>query len=556
MAASDSSPNPEKRGLNVWIPFLLSLMVVIGMMIGMRLQTDTARTIQIIEPPISKRTETGRVEEVIRFIESKYVDDVDRDKLIDEAIVKLLDDLDPHSNFISSDQLRDVNEQLEGNFEGIGVEFMFIEDTIVVVTPLSGGPAESVGVMAGDKIVMIEDSIVAGVDLGIKGVVNLLRGEKGSDVNIGVTRGDNPDIQRITITRDEIPLHSVEVGYMLNNNTGYIRINRFSSTTYEEFMEHLGRMVNEEGLEHLVLDLRQNPGGYLKEATDLLSQLFEEKDQLLVYTEGRTVHRNDYKSTGRPVFDIDKVAVLIDEGSASASEIVAGAIQDWDRGVIIGRRSFGKGLVQEQYNLKKDAALRLTVARYYTPSGRSIQKAYTDRESYSADVASRFETGELLSADSIENSDTTRYFTSGNREVYGGGGITPDIFIPIDTTLFDDSYIQLRQHVPEFVYRMTQKMGESLDTYKEARLFAQTFKVSDSQLNEFLAFTQSKGVEAIPIAEWQKIREDIRLSIKARLARQIFQNEGFYQVWNRKDPAVQKALSALRLSNPLMAVGK
>ncbi|MEM8908004.1 MAG: S41 family peptidase [Bacteroidota bacterium] len=543
--------NPKK--INIWLPLLLSLTMVGGMFIGLKMQkAPLVQTDLSGQMPVINIAEPGKVEELIRYVEARYVDEVDREALIEKAIKKVLDELDPHSNYISASQLQDVNEQLEGNFEGIGIEFLMLDDTIMVVTPISGGPSEQAGILAGDKIIEIEDTIVAGVDLEVRDVINRLRGKQGTEVRVGIARSDEKELREFTITRDEIPINSVDVAYMLDRKTGYIKINRFSATTYKEFMEDLEDLVENEKMEDLVIDVRQNPGGYLQEATNILSQFFKDRNKLLVYTEGRSVNRNDYESTGRPFFDIGNIAVLIDEGSASASEILAGAIQDWDRGVIVGRRSFGKGLVQEQYNLKDGSALRLTVARYYTPSGRSIQKDYNDIEAYDNDVAERFESGELYSLDSIDVTDSTRYYTQKDgRVVYGGGGITPDIFVPLDTLQLNDYFLRLRPHVPQFVFRYLEKQT-GIPEYDDISDFDRQFEVSDELLTAFLKYGAEKGVKK-NAAALAKSKDLIELMIKARVARKYFGEKGHYYVWNNEDPVVKEAMKLLKFPNPLSA---
>ncbi len=539
--------NPKK--LKIWLPLLFSLVLVLGMLIGVNLkQPNVVASKEQI--PIIRTIEPGRVEELIRYVEAKYVDDINREELTEKAIGNLLNELDPHSNYISAKQLKEVNEQLDGNFEGIGIEFMILDDTILVVTPIPGGPSEAAGIRSGDRIVTIEDSIVAGKDVIVKDVVGMLRGSKGTDVNIGIVRGDKKEIKNFTITRDKIPLNSVDVGYMLDEKTGYIRISRFSATTYREFMEKIEDLVENNKMEDLVIDLRQNPGGYLQEATNILSQLFNEKGKLLVYTEGRTVKRNDYESTGKPFYSIGKIAVLIDEGSASASEIVAGAIQDWDRGVIIGRRSFGKGLVQEQYALKDGGALRLTIARYYTPSGRSIQKSYEDLDAYDHDVYDRRENGELYSLDSITIADTTQFFTlKEKRVVYGGGGIQPDIFIPLDTLYINDYYLKLRGEMPKYVFRMVEE--NKSDFNYNLNEFKSLYSVTDNALNDFLSFCESEGIKKEKVKNTKAFRDALRTAFKAYVAKQLFEDEGFFIIWNENDSSVQKALEVLKQPNPL-----
>ncbi|MEL7021130.1 MAG: S41 family peptidase [Bacteroidota bacterium] len=551
MHHSQANNNPKWY---IWMPLLLAMAAVMGILIGTKLPNNTPAIVvesdgqQEVTNPLGQ----GKIEELLRYIEAKYVDEVDRDALVDQAIDNIIQQLDPHSNYISASQLREVNEQLEGNFEGIGVEFLILDDTITVVAPLAGGPSETVGVLAGDKIVEIEDSLIVGADITNRAVIDRLRGERGTDVTIGVLRGSEAQIRDFTITRDKIPMHSVDAGFMLNKQTGYIKINRFSATTYEEFMQQLEDLSENHGLRHLLIDVRRNPGGYLQQATNILSQLFREKDKLMVYTEGRTVSRNDYETTGRNFFTVEKIGVLVDEGSASASEILAGAIQDHDRGIVVGRRSFGKGLVQEQYNLKDGSALRLTVARYYTPSGRSIQKPYDDDEAYDRDVVERYESGELLEESKTPIADSTEFYTlNEKRVVYGGGGIQPDIFVPLDTIAMNDYYLDLRQYVPAFVFPY---MQEKRAEYEQMTLadFKQNFDVERDVLPAFLDFAYAKGITRDP-AQLTLVRSEIKRFLKARIARFFYGEEGFYAVWTEQDKVVNKALQALERDNSLRA---
>lgn len=544
----------QPKKINIWLPLLLALVMVSGMLIGNGMQKAPVIKISSNDKlELGSISESGRVEELIRYIDSRYVDDVDRDKLIEKAITNVLGDLDPHSNYISAKELKAVNEQLEGNFEGVGIEFLIVEDTIVVVAPIVGGPSEKAGILAGDKIVAIGDSAVAGQAFANTDVVKQLKGEKGTKVKVGVLRGKNKEVLHFDITRDQIPLNSLEVAYMLDEKTGYVKLNRFSSTTYQEFMASIEDLVDNEQMEDLVLDLRQNPGGYLMEATKMLSQLVEDTDKLIVYTEGRTTKRNEYKTTGKTFYKIGKVAILIDEGSASASEIVAGAIQDWDRGVIVGRRSFGKGLVQEQYDLKDGSALRLTVARYFTPSGRCIQKSYDDLSAYDDDVVKRFNSGELLNGDSLvrTDSDTTAFYTEDGRVVYGGGGISPDFFVPIDTSTYDDYYLQLKALSSQFVYRYASDHPVAFK-YENLNTFKSKFRVDDKILEAFKTYATENDItyDADGFTE-SKFR--ISQLLKARFARQLFRDKGFYSVWNEIDPVVIKAMDLLKEENPLSA---
>lgn len=543
----NQQPRSFSNRLNVWLPLIFAMVLVAGMLIGMRLQSETPTI--VVDAQGNNTQEGGKLEEILRYIDAKYVDNVSRDKLVDEAIHDILKQLDPHSNYIPSDHLQEVNEQLEGNFDGIGVEFLILEDTVVVVAPLSGGPAEDAGILASDKIIYVEDSLIAGVGTTSAGIVDLLRGERGSKVKISILRGSESKLRQFTLTRDEIPMHSIDVAYMLDHKTGYIKVNRFSATTYEEFMKGLEKLVEKQGMKDLIIDLRQNPGGYLQQATNMLSQLFKDKGKLLVYTEGRSVHRSDYETTGRTFYEINNIAVLIDEGSASASEIMAGALQDHDRAYILGRRSFGKGLVQEQYDLRDGSALRLTVARYFTPSGRSIQKSYADKDAYESDVWDRFESGELYSEDQVDIADTTKYYTSNGRVVYGGGGIMPDVFVPIDTVVLNEYYMQLRQHVPQFTYRYVTGNRKKIE-YNSLEQFKRNFNITDQILNAFLDYATTQKVPK-DTKQLAAIKPELKRYMKARFARQLFDDESFYKIWNEQDPVVRKALQTIRKSNPI-----
>lgn len=548
----NNTDNNRPSGIQIWTPLFLGLAVVAGMFLGMRMN-NSAPSIQrmtAIDTP-SSAVGQGRVEEIIRYIEAKYVDGVDTDEMVNEAIQSLISDLDPHSNYIPAKELKEINEQLEGSFDGIGIEYMILDDTIVVVTPLSGGPSEAAGIQVGDKVLTIEDSLVAGVNIDNFGIMTQLRGEAGTDVKVTIKRNNESEPVAYTITRAKIPNSSVDVSYMLEDDIGYIKVNRFSAQTYEEFMAGIEKLAGE-GMKNIVIDLRHNPGGYLQEATQMLSQLFKEKGMLLVYTEGDHVSRSDYDTTGRPFFDIDQIAVLIDEGSASASEIVAGAIQDHDRGWIIGRRSFGKGLVQEQYTLKDGSALRLTVARYYTPSGRSIQKDYGDREGYDSDVFNRYETGELLSADSISMADSLEYFTDLGRKVYGGGGIVPEIFVPLDTITMDSDYIRLRQFVPQFVFRYKDANATTF-AEQDFEIFNDSFRQDGNVWNEFLEYAAERGEEYMEQnkKDYQVTRE-LQRFMKARLAKLLYGDTEMYSVLNEGDDMVKEALEVLRARKPVV----
>jgi len=487
------------------------------------------------------------LDEILKYVDAKYVDSVNTELLRREAIEHLLSKLDPHSVYISPDELKAVEEDMSGGFEGIGIEFLMVDDTMHVITPISGGPAESAGILAGDKVVSINDTAIAGVKIDNGTIFRKLRGKKGTSVKVGILRGKEKLPQYFNLTRAVIPVQSVDVAYMLDDKTGYIRVNRFTERTNQEFMEGLTNLAENRGLQHLVLDLRGNPGGYLEEATDILSQVFPE-GKLLVYTQGRSENKREYKSNGRARFNIQQVAVLIDEGSASASEIVAGAIQDWDRGWVIGRRSYGKGLVQEQYPLSNGGGIRLTVARYYTPSGRCIQRDYKSDSDYEDDPERRLKNGELTDPSRIHQPDSTKYYTGQGRIVFGGGGITPDIFIPIDTVLASNSYQSVRVHIPAFVARWKEENAASLPA--DENQFVSDWKVTGDMLEALFALCEKEGVKRADIRSG-KYNQELETDIKARIARIKYGDTALYKVLNSEDPAVGKALEMISSGTPV-----
>lgn len=538
------NPRPTNGRIFIWLPFLLSAVLAAGILTGMRLQSAAPPLVINGEPGADPSAPAGygKLEELLRYVEAKYVDEVDREKLVDEAIESILQQLDPHSNYIPSDQVEIVEEHMEGSFSGIGVEFLIMEDTLTVIAPLGGGPAEKAGIMAGDQIIGVGDSIIAGKKLVNKDITGLLRGEIGTKVQLLIQRGSGKPF-KVNVVRDKIPMHSMDAALMLTEKTGYIRLNRFSATTHDEFMKALEKLHTKQSLEHLVIDLRQNPGGYLQQAINILSQLFPAKGVPLVHTQGRAVSRTDYESAGRVLFPVKEIVVLIDEGSASASEILAGALQDQDRAAIVGRRSFGKGLVQEQYELRDGSALRLTVARYYTPSGRSIQKPYDNLSDYDQETEDRLESGELTASKATLPADSVKYYTSKGRVVFGGGGITPDYYVPLDTALVNDYYLRLRPHLQPFVFNYSQKNKAALAGLK-LKEFKNTFIIKDQMLNDFIAYAAGKGV-AKEVQQLPLIAPELRRQLKAQLARTLFQDEGYFAVLTAEDPMVKKALSVI-----------
>lgn len=482
-------------------------------------------------------------------IERFYVDEVDGEELVEDAIKAMLKDLDPHSTYFSAEDLKKANEPLEGKFEGIGIQFNILRDTIVVVSPIAGGPSEKLGIRSGDKIVKIEDEVVAGVGFTNKDVADNLRGPKGSKVTISIQRNGVDKLIDYEITRDKIPIYSVDASYLIEDQIGYIKLNRFAATSMNEIEQAYDSLENA-GLEHLILDLRGNGGGYLKTAIEL-SDMFLDKGKLIVYTEGRAFPRTETFSTSGGKFEKGKLVVLVDEGSASASEIVSGAVQDWDRGIIIGRRTFGKGLVQKPLPLPDGSAVRLTVSRYYTPSGRCIQRPYEDgdKKSYYKDLSDRYESGELISADSIDLPDSLAFTTLKNeRTVYGGGGIMPDIFVPLDTTKGSTYYTKLvRKGIfNEFTLSYLDNHRKTLRTeYGSSGEFAERFELNDALLEEFFTYASDQGIEKND-NDIITSKDLIYSSLKGMLARGIWNTGAYYEVVNQEDVVIQKAIGIIQ----------
>jgi carboxyl-terminal processing protease len=534
----------------VWLPLLLAAMLGLGVLFGLQMRQQTRKSVVLLSDPDNKSQTNhnmGKVEEILRFVDARYLEGVDLSELEDAAIEGLLKKLDPHSSYIPRTRIQGVKESLQGNFEGIGVEFYMLDDTILIVGVVPGGPSDKAGVRIGDRFLRVNDSLVAGVKLKNKDVIERLKGEAGSTVKVQVLHRNEKKSAMVSITRGQIPMKSVETFFMLDEKTGYIKVSRFSGQTFEEFMKALEELTQKKGMKDLVIDLRSNPGGYLNEATDILNQLFEDK-RLLVYTEGRSYKRKEYKSNGKAYFKVGKVAVLMNEGSASASEILAGAIQDNDRGLVVGRRSFGKGLVQEQYDLSDSSALRLTVARYYTPSGRLIQRPYEagkDAE-YDGESDNRYYSGELLHRDSIKVSDSTEYKTVGGRLVFGGGGIIPDIFVPIDTITYNSYFLNLNVHISPFTYRFMDANYKQFASYKDANAFAENYQVTEAMLNDFYKYATTKGELSKNDPLWVLSKEQVALRIKAQIGQQLFRDEGFYRCLSKKDKDLKRALEELK----------
>jgi len=538
----------ENKKYNYLLPLVLALVLMVGMQVGFKLRETTWN-----KRPINSDNTFSKLDEILNLINVKYVDSVDAKGILNKALDQFLVDLDPHSFYIPQSELKGINESLEGKFEGIGIEFYIANDTILVVTPISGGPSEALGILSGDKIISINDSSVAGIGVTNNLVVKKLRGDKGTKVKISVLRKNQPEPLEFVITRDQIPLLSVDVGYMVDSVTGYIKINRFAEKTYEEFKVQMNKLLAA-NMKNLILDLRQNPGGYLTAAT-LIADEFIDENKLLVYTEGKAYKRNDYLAKNSGKFESGNLVVMIDEGSASASEILAGALQDWDRAIIIGRRSFGKGLVQEQYELHDGSALRLTVARYYTPSGRSIQKPYNDgSDAYYDEVSERFDAGEFGTNGSLNKVDTIRkFYTAKKRVVYGGGGIIPDVFVPVDTSYNLEYFFLVRSFVPEFIYNYYSDNQSLFMQYKESDYFRTNFEVTDNLYNRFLDYSVKQGLKKND-KELSLISPRIKTLMKAYLAKQMWKDDGFYPVMNTIDNTFLEAYKIVQNPNSHLAL--
>lgn len=477
---------------------------------------------------------------ILNYIDNEYVDKVNIDTLTETAIPVIIEKLDPHSVYIPARDLQAYNEPLVGNFSGIGIQFNMNEDTVAVINTIPNGPSEVVGLRAGDRIITVDDIMVAGMKMDTDSIVRMLRGPKGTTVKVSVIRRGEKKPLDFVITRDEIPLHSVDVAYMLSNETGYIKISSFSQTTFREFVESVSRLHNL-GMKSVIIDLRGNGGGVMEAATSIADQ-FLETNKLIVYTEGKARPRQDVYSSSRGLCHDDKVLILIDEFSASASEILAGAIQDNDRGVIVGRRSFGKGLVQEQVEFRDGSALRLTIARYYTPTGRSIQKPYgSDHMDYYHDLNQRFDNGEFVSMDSIHFADSLKYTTPEGKTVYGGGGIMPDVFIPIDTMGITDYFTQVRNLglIYRFAFDYTDQFRESMKDLQTAAEINAWLEKSD-YLKRFVKFAADKGVPFNP-AQFRESQKIISTQIKAYIARNLIDNEGFFPIIRQIDNTLLEA---------------
>lgn len=539
------------------LPTLTVAGVVIGIIIGMAL-SQKANAQRIIYQNGTWQLEQSKVDRLLQLMESAYVDELNIDSITDEAMTDLVHKLDPHSSYIPKEDLEMVNSELAGSFSGIGVQFSIQQDTVRIVAVIAGGPSEGVGVLAGDKLITVDDSVFTGKKINNEKVMRTLRGEKGTQVKLGVLRSGMNEPLYFTVTRGDIPVTSVDAKFIIESDKGtkdkgqkigFIRVNKFGETTYKEFISALADL-SAKGATRFIVDLRENSGGYMEQAIRMANEFLHRGD-LIVYSEGRAYPRYEANANGSGRFKEVPLVVLIDNFSASASEIFAGAMQDHDRAIIVGRRSFGKGLVQQQMPFDDGSAVRLTVARYYTPSGRCIQKPYVlgDQEDYEKDLLDRFEHGEFYSADSIHFADTTIYYTKGGRKMYGGGGIMPDVFVGRDTTLNTPWYNRCVNlaYTYQFAYQYTDRHRKELSKFKDWQSL-EKYLLKQNVLRDFVKFAEDKGVEPNE-AEIQKSRPLMTRLLNAYIVRNILGDEGFFPLFERDDEITKAAVEQLTQSN-------
>ncbi|MBQ7438812.1 MAG: S41 family peptidase [Paludibacteraceae bacterium] len=539
------------------LPTLTVLGVVLGIIIGMAL-SQKANAQRIIYQNGTWQLEQSKVDRLLQLMQTAYVDELNIDSITDEAMTDLVHKLDPHSSYIPKEDLEMVNSELAGSFSGIGVQFSIQQDTVRIVAVIAGGPCEGVGVLAGDKLITVDDSVFTGKKINNEKVMRTLRGEKGTQVKLGVLRSGMNEPLYFTVTRGDIPVTSVDAKFIIEpeaegqkskDKIGFIRVNKFGETTYKEFISALADLYAK-GATSYIVDLRENSGGYMEQAIRMANEFLHRGD-LIVYSEGRAYPRYEANANGSGRFKDVPLVVLIDNFSASASEIFAGAMQDNDRATIVGRRSFGKGLVQQQMPFDDGSAVRLTVARYYTPSGRCIQKPYTlgDQEDYEKDLLDRFEHGEFYSADSIHFADTTIYYTKGGRKMYGGGGIMPDVFVGRDTTLNTPWYNRCVNlaYTYQFAYQYTDRHRKELSKFKDWQSL-EKYLLKQNVLRDFVKFAEDKGVEPNE-AEIQKSRPLMTRLLNAYIVRNILGDEGFFPLFERDDEITKAAVEQLTQSD-------
>ena len=525
-----------------FVPLYYALVLACGIIIGYFFTFNS--NFSSSSSSLEDKNSNNKINNLIEYINEQYVDTINRKQLENKTITSMLKSLDPHSDFIPAEELTAVNEPLEGNFDGIGVEFNIIEDTIRVVNPIIDGPSEKIGIKSGDKLIKVNGKTVAGIKITNKQVFEKLRGKSGSEVNVSLMRSGINKALDYKIIRGQIPIYSIDIAYIVKPTIGYIKISRFASTTYDEFIKAFN-MLNKKGMTKMILDLRGNGGGFLNTAVSLADEFLINGLQI-VYTQGKAHPKKIYSATSRGGFEKNKLVVLIDEGSASASEIVAGALQDNDRATIIGRRSFGKGLVQDQIDLPDGSAIRLTIARYYTPTGRCIQKPYNKTiDDYNNEEYDRYENGELYHADSIKTDKTKQYKTPEGKTVYGGGGIMPDIFIPLDTVKYNPLINKLFNYgvLNSFAFEYTDyNRVLFLKKYKTAQEFISNFKLGEPEIDAFKKYLITKKITNIFFTGKEKGFNQI---LKALIGRNLFDKDAYYPILNENDTAILKAVEIL-----------
>lgn len=529
------------KKLKVWLPLIFSIVLIAGMYFGFKLRENTPSGKSFL-----KIDRKSSMQEILDLINYRYVDSVKLDSLQNNAINEMMNELDPHSAYIPANFLQEVNDDMAGNFGGIGVEFSIFSDTVNIVHVIANGPSDKAGLQIGDRIIKVNTENIAGISISNDDVKKKMRGKRGTDVNVSVFR--NGEIKQFKITRGNIPLPSLDASYLLNNSTGYIRLSKFSETSYEEFMKAF-EDLNKSNIQNLVLDLRGNGGGLLNEAVDIADEFLSD-NRLVVFTEGLNMKRREFNCKRPGLFEEGKLVVLVDELSASASEVLAGALQDWDRATIIGRRTFGKGLVQEQYDLSDGSAIRLTVARYYTPVGRSIQRSYVKgKKIYMDELIERYENGEMIHGDSVKSENGKLFETKlKKRKVYGGGGITPDIFVAVDTGTIDKKIVRLFTDgsLNTFLYNYYMQERIEISKFKSAGDFATNYNDLEKAWRALIDFTATTNKELKNISASSK--DYLLLRIKGQLARYHWRNGGYYEVMNSFDPMIKKAVEELSIT--------
>ena len=525
------------KKLKVWLPLLFAIVMIVGMLIGFRLREN------INTKDFFKTSKLNRVQEVMDLVNMKYVDPVNIDSLGDDGIQGMIAHLDPHSYFIPASDREEMNEDLQGNFEGIGIEFQIFNDTVNVINVLASGPSDKAGLQVGDKFLKVNDSVVAGNGISSERIKKLLKGPDASSVMVTILR--NRQVKQFPVARGSIPLPAIDAAYMINKETGYIRINKFSRTTYREFMQSVEKM-QQQGLQKLIFDLRGNGGGIVDQAVDIADEFLDD-DKLIVYTEGAKSPRKEYRAQKPGLFEKGKLILLVDEGTASASEILTGALQDWDRAIIMGRRTFGKGLVQEPLQLSDGSELRLTVARYYTPLGRSIQKPYNkeDHEEYNEEVIKRFHNGEVLHGDTTANHAGRIFKTKAGRIVYGGGGITPDIFVGFDTSVLSKNVtaLYLSGSLNLFVYNYYLQNISTLRQFKNPDDFTSRFNDEENLWKSLVIYAAKDTINIRSVSG--KDKEILQHRMKSLLGRLIWRTEGYFEIANKYDVVVRRAMEEM-----------